>query len=120
MSECKGDGSCLEQRGINSYSNSECSHNCQLVECYNYKICGKKLPQWALNCHNSMCADCAIMIGKIKFLDEKNDCPVCLANKDMIELTCKHKICIECWTNWSETTTNHPVSCPLCRTTIWK
>jgi Zinc finger, C3HC4 type (RING finger) len=120
MSACKGDGTCIEQIDIDKYSNIACSYNCQLVECHNYKLCGRKLPQWVVNCHNGMCVDCAVMIGKIKFLHEKNECPICLANKDMIELTCKHKTCLECWINWSETKTNHPLTCPICRHPIWK
>ena len=103
------------------YCKRECSHNCGLVECYNYKICGQKRPQILLNSHNRMCIDCAILLGKIKSLDETGDCPMCLENKNMIEISCgKHKVCLECWKNWSNTSTQTPLTCPLCRESIWK
>ena len=103
------------------YCKSECSHNCSLVECHNYRMCGQKRPQILLHCHNGMCIGCAIHIGKIKFLDESGDCPICLVNKDMIEISCgKHKVCLDCWKNWSETSSQIPLTCPLCRNPIWK
>lgn len=103
------------------YCKKYCLHKCELVECHNYKLCNQKRPQNVLDCHNGMCIDCFLMIGRIKFLDEKDDCPICLVNKDMIEITCeKHKVCIECWKNWSETSTQIPLACPLCRKPIWK
>jgi len=103
------------------YCKPDCVHNCQLVECHNYKFCGIKLPQWVLDCHRGMCSDCAVNYGRIKFLTVKDDCPVCLVNKDMIEISCeKHKICLECWQQWSETSNQIPLTCPLCRESIWK
>jgi Zinc finger, C3HC4 type (RING finger) len=103
------------------YCQKECPHNCQLVECYNFRLCGIKEPQECLDLFNEMCSECAMMIGKIKFLDEKNDCPICMENKDMIEISCgNHKVCIDCWKNWSETSTQFPLTCPLCRNPIWK
>ena len=103
------------------YCKSECPHNCQLVECHNFRLCGQKRPQWLLYCHNRMCPDCAIMIGRVKFLDLKGDCPVCLENKDMIEITCgKHAVCLNCWKEWSTTSKESPLTCPLCRESIWK
>jgi hypothetical protein len=99
----------------------ECLHNCHLVECHNFRMCGQKRPRNILDCHNEMCSNCAIMIGKIKFLDEKDDCPICLLNKDMIEISCgKHKVCLDCWKNWSKTSSQIPLTCPLCRNPIWK
>jgi hypothetical protein len=84
-------------------------------------MCGQKRPQNILDAHNEMCIDCAMMIGKIKFLDEKDDCPICLIKKDMIEISCgKHKVCLDCWKNWSETSTQIPLTCPFCRNPIWK
>jgi hypothetical protein len=103
------------------YCQKECPHNCQLVECHNFKLCGKKRPQELLDCHNGMCINCAIMIGRIKFLDEKNDCPICMEDKDMIEISCeRHKVCLDCWKQMSETKDRPiPLSCPLCRKSIW-
>ena len=104
------------------YCQTECLHNCHLVECHNYRFCKQKRPQHILDCHNGMCMDCAIMIGKIKFLNEKDDCPICMENKDMIEISCgNHKVCLDCWKQMSETPDRpNPLSCPLCRESIWK
>ena len=103
------------------YCKSECAHNCNLVECHNYKMCGQKRPQIILDSHNGMCMDCAIIIGRVKFLDEKDDCTICSINKHMIEVSCgKHKFCLDCWKRWSKTSTQIPLTCPLCRNPIWK
>jgi hypothetical protein len=85
-------------------------------------MCGQKRPQWLLDYDYGMCKDCAIMIGRIKFLDEKDDCPICMENKDMIEISCgKHKVCLDCWKQMSETPDRpSPLTCPLCRESIWK
>jgi hypothetical protein len=73
---CNGDGSCLEQSDnkckcnrihliggssiFDNYCPKECSHNCHLIECRNFKRCGQKRPQWLLNCNKGMCTDCAV------------------------------------------------------------
>ena len=99
------------------YCKEDCSYNCKLIECHNFRLCGQKRPQQELNWHNDMCMNCAISIGKIKFLDIKEDCPVCFENKDMIQVTCeKHNFCIDCW----KKVEGCPRSCPLCRENIWK
>jgi hypothetical protein len=104
------------------YSQIVCPHKCKLVECHNFKFCGQKRPQWLLDCDGNMCKDCAIMIGRIKFLHEKDDCPICMENKDMIQISCgKHTVCLDCWKQMSETEGRpHPLTCPLCRESIWK
>jgi len=104
------------------YCKGECDFNCKLIGCHNFKLCSKKGPQQYLDCHNSMCSDCAINIGKIKFLDKKDECPVCLENKDMIQVSCeKHNFCLDCWKQLSKTPNRPiPLSCPLCRENIWK
>lgn len=106
---------------FNMYCEVGCQYKCQLVECHNYRHCKQKRPQWVLNCHNSMCTDCAIMIGKIKFLETKDDCPVCLEHKDVVQISCeKHAVCLDCWKQMSETENRgHPLTCPLCRESIW-
>jgi hypothetical protein len=148
MSSCEGFGTCFEQCcctcfedddceipmevctcGHRAHTNllegeycqTECSHGCKLVECHNFKLCGKKEPKWFLNCHNGMCLHCAVMIGRIKFLDEKDDCPICMETKDVIQVSCgKHKVCVECWKQLSETPGRPvPLRCPMCRESIW-
>jgi Ring finger domain len=120
MSSCCGNGECLKQVKMNVYSRTNCSHNCNLIECHNFKLCKQKRPQWVLDCDNGMCKYCAIIIGRIKFLDKKDDCSICIEYKDMIEVNCGHTFCIECWKHLSESEhTSHPLKCPLCRKTIW-
>jgi hypothetical protein len=105
----------------NVYCVNDCTNNCQLVECHNYRMCAQKRPQWLLDCDGGMCKCCAILVGKIKFLEVKGDCPVCLENKDMVEISCgKHTVCLECWKDWSEKSNQFPLTCPLCRESIWK
>jgi hypothetical protein len=104
------------------YCQKPCQHKCTLVECHNFKLCRKKLPLQILHCYNDMCSTCAVMLGKLTFLDVKDECPICLENKDMVLISCKkHKVCIECWKTASETENRPiPLTCPLCRESIWK
>lgn len=103
------------------YCQTECLYKCKLIECYNFRFCGKKMPQMLLDCHNEMCPMCAIYIGKIKFLDIKEDCPICMDNKDIIQLSCdgKHKLCIDCWKKIAEMDGPNSSTCPICREAIW-
>lgn len=104
------------------YCQEECPHNCHLVECHNFKLCGLKRPREILDCHNGMCLNCAIEIGRIIFLSEKDDCTICMENKDMILISCgKHKLCLDCWKKTSETKDGQiPLRCPFCRQSIWE
>ena len=133
MSDCSGQGECFEQCcgcnkepgeefdvcifacSIKYFREEACVHNCELKECHNFKICKEKRPEHILNNHGGMCVDCAMTIGKIKFLDQKGECPICLENKDMIQTTCEnHRVCLKCWIKWSKKT------CPLCRKGIFE
>jgi len=121
MSACCGNGECLKQKNLTEYRKTKCSYNCNLVECYNFKLCKQMRPRWVLNCHNGMCINCAIMLGKLKFLDIKDECSICMEHKDMIEINCGHTFCIECWKQMSETEgLSYPLKCPLCRETNYK
>lgn len=123
-SRCSGRGDCFTQcactNSSGGYCRQECPHNCQLVECYNYRICEGKYPQWYLDCHNGMNQGCAMSIGRVTFLDETGDCSICRETKDLVQVSCeKHKFCLPCWMNWCESTEQCPVTCPLCRESIW-
>lgn len=154
MSECKGNGTCLEQccctcyddeecaipsavctcghrdhehltggpGEFDIYCRSECPHNCELVKCHNYKMCGIKEPKWVLNCDHGMCHNCAVYFGRMRFLDVKDDCPVCMEHKDLIQVSCgKHNVCLDCWKHMAENRDGpFPLKCPLCRESIWK
>lgn len=58
---------------------------------------------------------------KLKFLasNDQAECPVCLDHfddevKKPETLSCCHKVCKECWDNWTAVTRGRPF-CPLCR-----
>jgi hypothetical protein len=101
---------------------SDCIHNCQLVPCHNYQMCGTKLPQWLLYCDSGMCRGCAVTMGKLTFLEDPSECPVCIQEKsNMVKISCgKHALCLDCWRGWTEAKTTVPLTCPFCRESIWK
>jgi len=117
MSYCNKNGECLIQCECQCYNeetneynqvcvcghrlhNGYCPSNCCIpIECRNYKYCNIKQPKWVSNCHNGMCINCAVQMGRHKTTDIIDDCPVCLENKIMIILKCNHKICNNCWYN---------------------
>lgn len=120
---CSGDGMCIQQcihKRHNGYCPSNCQYNCQPVECHNFFFCGQKRPQCILSCRNGICGDCKYSYGKMKKLNVKGDCCVCIEHKEMIELSCNHTICLECWKQMSDTPKNGPLKCPLCRNPIFK
>lgn len=101
-------------RSHNGYCPSDC---CVPVKCRNFAHCGEKLPQWVLHCNNGMSINCAIQMGPHVYTDETDDCCVCLENKKMLILKCKHRICNDCWfniTKYDDNSDNNQ-SCPLCR-----
>jgi len=50
---CSGDGNCLVQTDFNCYDVTDCIHNCQPVQCVNYKLCETELPEWCAKKKNS-------------------------------------------------------------------
>lgn len=136
MTTCNGDGNCLMQCFCDCYNkkieeyyelcvcghrehNGYCPSNCcYLIECKNYKNCKMKLPKWVLLCSNDMCINCDIQMGKTTYLNQLEECCVCLENKNMLILKCKHKICNDCWYNISKPvfqSLDKQSRCPLCR-----
>ena len=136
MSTCNGYGECLIQCGCECYNketdvddeicvcghrehNGYCPTNCcVLIECRNYKYCNALLPQQILFCHNGMCVNCAVQMGKHSYTKEVENCCVCLENKPMLILKCKHKVCNDCWFTISKEefgNSEHKPLCPLCR-----
>jgi len=130
MSSCEGNGYCFSQTDENTYEQSVCTYKCELLECKNYKHCGEKRPKWVLDIHNNMCVNCAAAEydDTVIFTDIKQDCPVCYEEKYMIQLPCKHTICLMClygmFAHNENTKGFTPISertrCPLCRDTIHK
>ena len=111
MSSCNGTGECLIQCECECYNeetyeynelcvcghrehNGYCPSNCCMpIECRNYKYCNTKQPKWVSFCHNGMCMNCAVQMGKHTHTNQVEDCCVCLENKIMIILKCNHKVC---------------------------
>jgi len=112
MSECKGDGECLKQKG-NSYLPSNCCHP---IECRNYKYCNNKLPKLVLDANNGMCINCAVQMGNHITTDDIRICHICSENKKMIKLNCGHRICNDCWFKHSSPIKkNFNWQCPFCK-----
>lgn len=54
-------------------------------------------------------------------MDANTDCPVCLEpfagvppEAIHLQISCSHKVCLECWSQWAQRQQNPPC-CPLCR-----
>lgn len=100
---CTGDGDCLTQTtDCNTYGKDpdvSCVHNCQPVECPNFKVCGQVCPKWLLGCHDGRCWSCNFHFGKnLTFLEEDQECPICLETKpSVVQPNCTHSVCIDCF-----------------------
>lgn len=100
---CRGDCTCLQQCGCECYDPDpkddedimfrevctcghrehlgNCTHNspcCQPVKCSNYDFCHEELPLWVTRCHNGMCINCGISLGRHKITNDIEECP-CLS-----------------------------------------
>jgi len=136
MTSCNGLGECLIQCECECYNEKTdefdevciCGHRehagycptncCVPVECRNYKYCGTKQPQQVSYCHNGMCMNCAVQMGKHTYTNIIEECCVCFEDKIMLILKCNHKVCNDCWfniTNNNFGNNNHKPCCPLCR-----
>lgn len=132
MDTCDGNGFCLRQtdNDLNEYEKAyECKYNCVPIQCPNYKLCGKLVPQCILNCHDGRCMICNIVFGNpnlsIREADNE-ECPVCLKEtKEMVKAQgCRHEFCIDCFRkiyydgsddSEDEKVNEYEGKCPLCR-----
>ncbi len=105
MVEYDGTGICFYQDDMGNYNDStrnECFHNCSLMSCPNFEICGNdKLPECLLSCHGGICLLCEMHFGVS--LEKKNhetpqQCPGC--REDFSHLyklpQCTHQLCTSC------------------------
>lgn len=103
LQNCDGTGRCMYQvNGNNYFRDRDCVHNCQLVECPNYRMCRSKRPMYILHCHGGRCLHCNMLFGRnLEFVNEKDECSVCLDNKsEFVKMpNCTHKLCCECFRN---------------------
>ena len=128
MTFCNKNGECLIQCVCECYNevcicghrehNGYCPSGCCIpTECRNYTYCNVKLPKWVSFCHNGMCINCAVQMGKHVYTNQVEECCVCLemipiipANQHFSE--CQHVLCSGC--NYECIRTRN-VRCPLCR-----
>jgi hypothetical protein len=112
---CSGDGGCWEQSedDMNVCVRAfDCPHNCALVKCPNFAVCGSAEPLWVIQCNDGLCGDCAITIGgplQIVALpaaqegaqgsQEGEECPVCLEvmTAAVQHGACSHRSCAGCF-----------------------
>jgi hypothetical protein len=122
--QCTGLGLCLEieydSENTEYRPQITCAHHCKPVKCYNYVFCKNKRPLIELLEYNDLCTMCAFLYGKMKQTESVEECVICMEEKKMIELSCKHRFCASCWVSVCNTTNHYPTLCPLCRTSIWK
>jgi hypothetical protein len=98
---CPGNGTCLEQNSLDSYSKSElisCSYNCKILPCPNFTVCGNSYPEWLLRCHRGLCQNCNMLFKYLVFTENEEECPICFEKKLHVkQLNCNHKICVDCF-----------------------
>ena len=133
MESCPKNGECLEDCECQCYGKiclcghrkhyGYCPTNCCVpIKCRNFKYC---FIQWR-KCQsygNEMCINCTIQMGKHILTNEIDNCCVCLEDKIMLILKCKHKVCNDCWykitiKGFSDDTDDddeYKPLCPLCR-----
>ena len=92
------------------------------MECHGKCLhCTNTRPQYLLDINNMMCTDCNIelrpIMGKHQNTKEVEECCVCLQDKPMTILNCKHKMCNGCWYTIANQAYDQMKSpkCPLCR-----
>jgi hypothetical protein len=108
---CEGDGCCWEQSedDMDLYERAfDCPHNCALVKCPNFAVCGSAGPLWVIQCHDGLCADCAVIIGgplqivtlpAVQEGQEGEECAVCLEamTAAVQHGACSHRSCTSCF-----------------------
>jgi hypothetical protein len=108
---CSGDGGCWEQSedDENVFVRAfDCPHNCALVKCPNFAVCEYANPLWLIQCHDGLCGDCAVTIGRPLQIvalpaaqegEKGEECPVCLEvmAAAVQHGACSHRSCTSCF-----------------------
>jgi hypothetical protein len=147
MEVCAGDGHCISQcfragcetmthmtdgggRGgsvTHVYCNQGCPWQCRLQPCHNSPICGRSCPAWLLAVNDGLCAGCAVIFGRLRFI-ESGVCEVCTGvsadtkgatcKQEMLALPCgMHTVCSPCWIRHARKAgQTYPITCPCTRT----
>jgi len=131
---CEGDGTCFHtcdqcEEGFieNCNCRTGCVLGCVLKKCHNYDFCKQHIPSWVDTMNKSICFKCKYTHGKMNISNEITECGICMQDKNMVEIFCGHKMCLECWDtivkntpqdNSLKTIDNYP-SCPLCRRKVY-
>jgi hypothetical protein len=114
--QCKCSTACsCEHKNHNGYCPSIC---CIPKPCL---YCSTTRPQWLLDINNLMCSECnhelIPILGRHKNTNQVEQCCVCLDDKRMTVLKCKHSLCHMCWYKiaLSAYEKGESPQCPLCR-----
>ena len=105
LSPCSGDGKCFSSCNPPIiFIRKECSFDCQLLKCPNYKVCKNTCPKWYLDGHDGRCRNCDMMFGCNLVIEKEKEgiekeCSICLdVNKWNVKMsTCSHFFCVECF-----------------------
>lgn len=93
---------------------NDCDFDCCPVMCWNYQFCQELVPQYILNENRGMSPHCAARYGRLHFMDLNANCSVCKKYTRMIQLDCKHVMCVGCWASEH---TKKSYTCPWCPVT---
>jgi hypothetical protein len=142
MEVCAGDGHCISQcfragceatthmmdggAGVAQvYCNQGCPWQCRLQPCHNVPICGRSCPAWLLAVNDGLCAGCAVIFGRLRFV-ESGVCDICTVavaagKQGMLALPCEaHTVCSPCWIRHArkacQTGQTYPITCPCAGT----
>lgn len=82
------------------------------VRCKNFQFCSQEHSEHIIQQYGGYCYNCATSVGPLKFKENKEECPICLEEKELVGVFCgRHEICISCWIRIIET----DAKCPFCR-----
>jgi hypothetical protein len=90
---------------------------CEPLKCANYKIC-----KWMCKEEYEMpefpfCVNCDSDMSKYTNTKNVKKCEICLEDKNILLLDCKHEICNECWIQTSKyyiKNGHYDFPCPFC------
>jgi len=96
---------------------------CNCGDCPQQKClyCSHTRPQCLLDINNLMCSECNHelfpILGRHKNTTHVEQCCVCLEDKRMTVLKCKHSLCHTCWYKIALSAYDNEQSpqCPMCR-----
>jgi hypothetical protein len=126
---CLGVGLCLTWSHGEYVPEYSCKHECEVVKCPNFVICGNKRPQWLLGTYKNRCYHCYVQLRDSKLIIIlKSMCSLCnTPQTNFVEYSrCKHLQCVSClnfkhyltdtvsYTSRKDVKSHFKISCPIC------